>query len=80
MNLIISLLTRLGLINGHSLDGAIKLLTKLDAHLEKVEALEKAKSEAADLAASKAALDKATADDNAARAARIRDRAKEFVS
>jgi L-fucose mutarotase/ribose pyranase (RbsD/FucU family) len=80
MDLFVRLLIRLGLISGKTLDKAINRMVALDAYLEEVEALEKAKAEKADEAISKALSNKTTANANAARAARIRERAQEFVS
>lgn len=79
MELFARILASLG-FGGKTLDKAISLMTKLDSYLEEVEALEKAKAEAAAEAVRKASEDKIAAEQNANRAARIRDRAKEFVA
>lgn len=79
MKFIAKLLSLFG-ANGKTLDKAIKLMTELDTYLEQVEAIEKAKATEAEAQISvlNDVVDSAT--DNAARAARIRERAKEFVA
>jgi hypothetical protein len=79
MELFARILAALG-FGAKTLDKAIALMTKLDSYLAQVEAIEKAKSDAAAAAIDKATADKIAAEQNANRAARIRDRAKEFVA
>lgn len=79
MEILTKLLRALG-FTGKSLDKAIAQMSKLDAYLEQVEALEQANIKKAEDAAAKAATAGATAKDNAERAARIRARAKEFIA
>lgn len=79
MELFARILAALG-FGGKTLDKAIALMTKLDTYLEEVESLEKAKADAAAEAIRKASEDKLAAEQNANRASRIRDRAKEFVA
>ncbi|QIV65894.1 hypothetical protein Cp1R7AA1_161 [Mesorhizobium phage Cp1R7A-A1] len=80
MNAIISLLIRLRIIDGKTLDKAIKKMLAADSYLEKVEASETAKVAKAAKKIAKAEDDKATAESNVARAGRIRSRVKDFVA
>jgi hypothetical protein len=79
MNILVRILRSLG-FTGKTLDKAIKQMTKLDAYLETVEAQEKEAAQKLE-AQAKAALEASTAaTNNAERAARIRERAKEFIA
>lgn len=79
MNFLAKILSLFG-ANGKTLDKAIAMMTKLDTYLEQVESLEKARATEAEaqIIVLNDVVGEAT--DNAARAARIRDRAKEFVA
>jgi hypothetical protein len=80
MNAFIALLVRLRIIDGKTLDKAIKKMLAADSYLEKVEASETAKVTKATAKIAKAEADKATATDNVARAGRIRSRVADFVA
>ncbi|WP_189553041.1 hypothetical protein [Mesorhizobium sp. M8A.F.Ca.ET.021.01.1.1] len=80
MNAIIALLVRLRIIDGKTLDKAIKKMLAADSYLEGVEASEAAKVEKATAKIAKHETAKATAAENVARAGRIRSRVKDFVA
>lgn len=79
MNIFVAILRKLG-FTGKTLDKAIQQMTKLDAYLETVEAQEKEAAAALEAKAKAALEGSAAAVSNAERAARIRERAKEFIA
>lgn len=80
MDLFITLLIRLGLVNGKTFDKAIKRFLAADAYPEKLESQEKAKADAAAAAATRAQGEAKAASEEAERATRVRQRIKEFVA
>lgn len=79
MNFLAKILALFG-ARGKTLDKAIKMMTQLDSYLEEVEALEKKNAIEAEAQIRVLAEAAQEAADKAERAARIRERAKEFVA